>query len=59
MHTLYACAQCAALTHLGKAQVNQLRNAVKQHNVVGLQVAVSVPENWFYEIGQGQRDDFW
>ena len=59
LHTLYACAQCAAFAHLGKAQVNQLGNAVKQHNVVGLQVAVSVPENWFYEIGQGQRDVFW
>ena len=39
---LNACSQRAAVAHLGKSQVHQLRLALQQHDVVGLQVAVSI-----------------
>ena len=42
-HTLNTCAHRAVLAHLGQPEVQQLRLAVKQHDVVGLEVAVSVP----------------
>ncbi len=42
-HTLNTCAHSAVLAHLGQPEVHQLRLAVKQHDVVGLEVAVSVP----------------
>ena len=41
--TLNTCAHRAVLAHLGQSEVHQLRLAVKQHDVVGLEVAVSVP----------------
>ena len=41
--TLNTCAHRAVLAHLGQPEVHQLRLAVKQHYVVGLEVAVSVP----------------
>ena len=42
-HTLNTCAHLAVRAHLGQAEVHQLCLAVKQHDVVGLEVAVSVP----------------
>ena len=42
-HTVNTCAHRAVLAHLGQPEVHQLRLAVKQHDVVGLEVAVSIP----------------
>jgi uncharacterized metal-binding protein len=39
---LDACAQSAALAHLGQSQVHQLCLTVQKHDVVGLEVAMSV-----------------
>ena len=41
-HTLHACAHSAVLANFCQSQVNQLCHTVQQHDVVGLEVAVSI-----------------